>query len=349
MVEVKKLTKNYGNIKAVDNISFTVGEGEILGFLGPNGAGKSTTMNIITGYISSTSGTVTIDGKEILENPKEAKAKIGYLPEIPPLYTDMTVKKYLEFMFDLKKVKLPKKEHIEEVMRLVRITEQADRIIKNLSKGYRQRVGFAGALIGNPEVIILDEPTVGLDPKQIIEMRGLIKSLAKNHTVLLSSHIMQEISAVCDKVVIISKGRLVAYDTPENLSADTQNRRTLSVTALGTQEKVKSALLPLKAIKNIKFIPCEEKDAVTAEITTAEDKDLRAEVSSALSKSDCAVLSMKTEVLSLEDVFLALTADDESASKSGEETDTEAECTPINPEENTETTTGEKTDEEAEK
>ena len=180
MVEVKKLTKNYGNIKAVDNISFTVGEGEILGFLGPNGAGKSTTMNIITGYISSTSGTVTIDGKEILENPKEAKAKIGYLPEIPPLYTDMTVKKYLEFMFDLKKVKLPKKEHIEEVMRLVRITEQADRIIKNLSKGYRQRVGFAQALLGNPPVLILDEPTVGLDPMQIIEIRKLIKSLGKS-------------------------------------------------------------------------------------------------------------------------------------------------------------------------
>ena len=179
MVEVKNLTKNYGNIRAVDNISFTVGEGEILGFLGPNGAGKSTTMNMITGYISSTSGTVKIDGKEILENPKEAKSKIGYLPEIPPLYTDMSVKKYLEFMFDLKKVKLPKKEHIEEVMRLVRITEQADRIIKNLSKGYRQRVGFAQALLGNPPVLILDEPTVGLDPKQIIEIRKLIKSLGR--------------------------------------------------------------------------------------------------------------------------------------------------------------------------
>lgn len=180
MVEVKKLTKNYGNIKAVDNISFTVGEGEILGFLGPNGAGKSTTMNIITGYISSTSGTVTIDGKEILENPKEAKAKIGYLPEIPPLYTDMTVKKYLEFMFDLKKVKLPKKEHIEEVMRLVRITEQADRIIKNLSKGYRQRVGFAQALLGNPPCLFWTSRLSDLTLCRLSKSENLLKVLAKS-------------------------------------------------------------------------------------------------------------------------------------------------------------------------
>ena len=200
MVEVKNLTKCYGSIKAVDNISFTVENGEVLGFLGPNGAGKSTTMNMITGYISSTSGTVTIDGVDILEDPKEAKTKIGYLPEMPPLYVDMTVRKYLEFMFDLKKVKLPKKEHIEEVMRLVRITEQSERVIKNLSKGYRQRVGFAQALLGNPPVLILDEPTVGLDPKQIIEIRKLIKSLGQKHTVIFSSHVLSEISATCDRI-----------------------------------------------------------------------------------------------------------------------------------------------------
>ena len=180
MVEVKNLTKCYGDIKAVDDISFTVDTGEVLGFLGPNGAGKSTTMNIITGYISSTSGTVTVDGSEILENPKETKKKIGYLPEIPPLYPDMTVRKYLEFMFDLKKVKLPKKEHIDEIMRLVQIADKEKRIIKNLSKGYRQRVGFAQALLGNPPVLILDEPTVGLDPKQIIEIRKLIRGLGKS-------------------------------------------------------------------------------------------------------------------------------------------------------------------------
>ena len=210
MVEVKKLTKNYGNIKAVDNISFTVGEGEILGFLGPNGAGKSTTMNIITGYISSTSGTVTIDGKEILENPKEAKAKIGYLPEIPPLYTDMTVKKYLEFMFDLKKVKLPKKEHIEEVMRLVRITEQADRIIKNLSKGYRQRVGFAQALLGNPPVLILDEPTSMLDISVQAQILQLLKNIRRQEQMafLFISHDKAVINYMCDRQLYMQEGRI---------------------------------------------------------------------------------------------------------------------------------------------
>lgn len=254
MVEVKKLTKNYGNIKAVDNISFTVGEGEILGFLGPNGAGKSTTMNIITGYISSTSGTVTIDGKEILENPKEAKAKIGYLPEIPPLYTDMTVKKYLEFMFDLKKVKLPKKEHIEEVMRLVRITEQADRIIKNLSKGYRQRVGFAQALLGNPPVLILDEPTVGLDPMQIIEIRKLIKSLGKKHTIILSSHVLSEISATCDRILVISNGKIVADAKTDELSSSTAGEEKLALVVEGAASDIISAIKNIPAVIRVNKI-----------------------------------------------------------------------------------------------
>ena len=254
MVEVKKLTKNYGNIKAVDNISFTVGEGEILGFLGPNGTGKSTTMNIITGYISSTSGTVTIDGKEILENPKEAKAKIGYLPEIPPLYTDMTVKKYLEFMFDLKKVKLPKKEHIEEVMRLVRITEQADRIIKNLSKGYRQRVGFAQALLGNPPVLILDEPTVGLDPMQIIEIRKLIKSLGKKHTIILSSHVLSEISATCDRILVISNGKIVADAKTDELSSSTAGEEKLALVVEGAASDIISAIKNIPAVIRVNKI-----------------------------------------------------------------------------------------------
>ena len=218
MVEVKKLTKNYGNIKAVDNISFTVGEGEILGFLGPNGAGKSTTMNIITGYISSTSGTVTIDGKEILENPKEAKAKIGYLPEIPPLYTDMTVKKYLEFMFDLKKVKLPKKEHIEEVMRLVRITEQADRIIKNLSKGYRQRVGFAQALLGNPPVLILDEATSSIDTRtERIVQEGMDRLMA-GRTVFVIAHRLSTVRN-SDCIMVLEQGRIIERGTHSELLA----------------------------------------------------------------------------------------------------------------------------------
>ena len=210
MIEVKNLTKRYGKITALDNISFTVDTGEVLGFLGPNGAGKSTTMNIITGYISSNEGTVTVDGCEILAEPKKTKQKIGYLPEIPPLYVDMTVRKYLEFMFDLKRVKLPKNEHIDEIMRLVGLPDHGKRLIKNLSKGYRQRVGFAQALLGNPPVIILDEPTVGLDPRQIIEIRKLIKSLGKKHTVIFSSHVLSEISATCDRIIIISGGRIIA-------------------------------------------------------------------------------------------------------------------------------------------
>ncbi len=235
MVEVKNLTKCYGDIKAVDDISFTVETGEILGFLGPNGAGKSTTMNMITGYISSTSGTVTIDGSEILENPKETKSKIGYLPEIPPLYVDMTVRKYLEFMYDLKRVKLPKKEHIAEVMRLVRIDDHSERIIKHLSKGYRQRVGFAQALLGNPPVLILDEPTVGLDPKQIIEIRKLIKSLGKKHTIIFSSHVLSEISATCDRILVISEGKIVADAKSGELSGEVYGKQTLSLVSTASR------------------------------------------------------------------------------------------------------------------
>ena len=235
MVEVKNLTKCYGDIKAVDDISFTVETGEILGFLGPNGAGKSTTMNMITGYISSTSGTVTIDGSEILENPKETKSKIGYLPEIPPLYVDMTVRKYLEFMYDLKRVKLPKKEHIAEVMRLVRIDDHSERIIKHLSKGYRQRVGFAQALLGNPPVLILDEPTVGLDPKQIIEIRKLIKSLGKKHTIIFSSHVLSEISATCDRILVISEGKIVADAKSGELSGEVYGKLS-DVTETGAND-----------------------------------------------------------------------------------------------------------------
>ena len=217
MIEVINLTKRYGDKKAVDNISFKAEDGEVLGFLGPNGAGKSTTMNILTGYISCTDGKALIDGVDILEDPIKAKKQIGYLPELPPLYMDMTVKEYLYFVYDLKKCKLPKVSHLKDICGLVKIDHVYNRIIKNLSKGYRQRVGLAEAIMGYPEVIILDEPTVGLDPKQIIEIRTLIKELKKKHTVILSSHILSEVSAVCDYVLIISHGKLVASDTPENL------------------------------------------------------------------------------------------------------------------------------------
>lgn len=308
MVEVKKLTKNYGNIKAVDNISFTVGEGEILGFLGPNGAGKSTTMNIITGYISSTSGTVTIDGKEILENPKEAKAKIGYLPEIPPLYTDMTVKKYLEFMFDLKKVKLPKKEHIEEVMRLVRITEQADRIIKNLSKGYRQRVGFAQALLGNPPVLILDEPTVGLDPMQIIEIRKLIKSLGKKHTIILSSHVLSEISATCDRILVISNGKIVADAKTDELSSSTAGEEKLALVVEGAASDIISAIKNIPAVIRVNKISEKNGNSAKYMVEYEKDGDVCRDVFNAMARIGCPILDMQSGNETLEEMFLKLTA-----------------------------------------
>ena len=308
MVEVKKLTKNYGNIKAVDNISFTVGEGEILGFLGPNGAGKSTTMNIITGYISSTSGTVTIDGKEILENPKEAKAKIGYLPEIPPLYTDMTVKKYLEFMFDLKKVKLPKKEHIEEVMRLVRITEQADRIIKNLSKGYRQRVGFAQALLGNPPVLILDEPTVGLDPMQIIEIRKLIKSLGKKHTIILSSHVLSGISATCDRILVISNGKIVADAKTDELSSSTADEEKLALVVEGAASDIISAIKNIPAVIRVNKISEKNGNSAKYMVEYEKDHDVRRDVFNAMARIGCPILDMQSGNETLEEMFLKLTA-----------------------------------------
>ena len=219
MITISNLTKKYGDKYALDNISFNVKKGEVLGFLGPNGAGKSTTMNIITGYISYTDRSVNIDGYDILENPIEVKKKIGYLPEIPPLYLDMVVWDYLEFVYELKKIKTEdEKSHIQQVIDMVKIDNVKNRKIANLSKGYRQRVGLAGALIGDPEILILDEPTVGLDPKQIIEIRNVIKELGKEKTVILSSHILSEISAVCDRVIIINKGKFVAEDTPKNLS-----------------------------------------------------------------------------------------------------------------------------------
>lgn len=308
MVEVKNLTKCYGDIKAVDNISFTVETGEVLGFLGPNGAGKSTTMNMITGYISSTSGTVTIDGCEILDDPKATKQKIGYLPEIPPLYIDMTVRKYLEFMFDLKKVKLPKKEHIEEVMRLVRITEQSERIIKNLSKGYRQRVGFAQALLGNPPVLILDEPTVGLDPKQIIEIRKLIKSLGKKHTVIFSSHVLSEISATCDRILVISNGKIVADEKTSRLSSSSSNEQKLAVQVEGSSSDVISAIKNIPAVIRVNKVQDMRSNVAKYIVNYEDGADIRRDVFRAMSRIDCPILDMQSGNETLEDMFLKLTS-----------------------------------------
>ena len=314
MIEVKNLTKRYGDIKALDDISFTVDTGEVLGFLGPNGAGKSTTMNIITGYISSTSGTVTVDGTEILENPRETKRKIGYLPEIPPLYPEMTVRKYLEFMFDLKKVKLPKKEHIEEIMRLVRITDMADRLLKNLSKGYRQRVGFGQALLGNPPVLILDEPTVGLDPKQIIEIRKLIRSLGKKHTVIFSSHVLSEISATCDRIIVISEGRLVADSKADELSKALADTQKLSLTVEGSPSDVLGEIKKIPGVKKyMKVRELGEKSAVYS-VEYGNEFDIRREVFSAMARINAPILEMKSGNESLEDMFLKLT---QGAGKAG--------------------------------
>lgn len=310
MVEVKHLTKCYGDIKAVDDISFTVETGEVLGFLGPNGAGKSTTMNMITGYISSTSGTVTIDGSEILDNPKETKKKIGYLPEIPPLYVDMTVRKYLEFMFDLKKVKLPKKEHIDEVMRLVRISEQSERIIKNLSKGYRQRVGFAQALLGNPPVLILDEPTVGLDPKQIIEIRKLIKSLGKKHTVIFSSHVLSEISATCDRIIVISNGKIVADAKTEELSTAVSGEEKLSLEIEGASADIISAIKKIPAVIRANKVKTMRDNTAKYMVEYEKGVDIRCDVFSAMARIGCPILNMQSGNETLEDMFLKLTTGD---------------------------------------
>ena len=262
MIEVNNLVKRYGDHTAVDHLSFKIEKGKIYGFLGPNGAGKSTTMNMITGYIASTEGTVTIDGHDILDEPEQAKKCIGYLPEMPPLYFDMTVGEYMNFVADLKKIpKDQKKSMVEEVMEMVKITDMKNRLIKNLSKGYRQRVGLAQAILGYPEVIILDEPTVGLDPKQIIEIRDLIKSLKKKHTVILSSHILSEVSAVCDYVLIISHGKLVASDTPENLGKLAEGSNTLNLLVKGDKDHIRIALGQISDIKDIKIEDAKEEHA----------------------------------------------------------------------------------------
>jgi len=310
MIEVKNLTKNYGNKKAVDNVSFTVNKGEILGFLGPNGAGKSTTMNIMTGYLSSSEGTVTVDGKEILDNPIAVKSKIGYLPEQPPLYLDMTVKDYLNFIYDLKKVKLPRKKHIAGICETVKISHVYNRVIKNLSKGYRQRVGIAQALIGNPELLILDEPTIGLDPKQIIEVRDLIKSLGKKHTVILSSHILPEVQAVCERVIVIDKGKLVADDTPDNLSHALSSDHRLTIRVEGPSDAVLKVLEKIPGMEKVVLLGArEDGNAFDYSIETKANVDLRREISRRVAERQWPILSFKSSEMTLEDIFLTLVSD----------------------------------------
>lgn len=317
MVEVKNLVKRYGDKLAVNNVSFTVNEGEILGFLGPNGAGKSTTMNIITGYLSSTSGTVTIDGCEILDDPKGAKSKIGYLPEMPPLYQDMTVKRYLEFVYDLKKVTLPKQEHLSEVAKVTKITDVYDRIIKNLSKGYRQRVGLAQALIGNPPVIILDEPSVGLDPKQIIEMRNLIRGLGKKHTVILSSHVLSEIQAVCDRIVVINNGQLVADESTQEITSTVKGIKRLQLHIFGSDAYIMPALRSVEGVTRARKISRTPDGYGEYVVEYNVDNDIRKGVFNAMAKINCPIVMMRNAEMSLEDAFLKITNGENVTSRRG--------------------------------
>jgi ABC-2 type transport system ATP-binding protein len=307
MIQVTGLSKKYGSHVAVSNVSFTVNDGEILGFLGPNGAGKSTTMNILTGYLSPTTGSVLIDGYDILENPNEAKMRIGYLPEQPPLYLDMTVKEYLGFIYDRKKVKFPKEPHINEICRLVKIEDVKGRLIKNLSKGYKQRVGLAQALVGNPDVLILDEPTVGLDPKQIIEIRSLITELGKNHTVILSSHILSEIQAVCERIIVINHGRLIADGNPEELSKALSDDYALTVRVGGPKAEVAKIISTISGVSKVACLGVHEQNSNDFVIELDGKTDIRRELFSRLADRNWPLLMMKTNEMSLEQIFLRLT------------------------------------------
>jgi ABC-2 type transport system ATP-binding protein len=312
MIEIQNLTKYYGNIVGVKNLDFTVEKGEILGFLGPNGAGKTTTMNIITGYLPSTEGTVKVCGYDILEEPAEVKKRIGYLPEHPPLYFDMTVIDYLNFVSELKKVnKKSRKGELNDIMELVGITEVRNRLIKNLSKGYKQRVGLAQALVGKPEVLVLDEPTVGLDPKQIIEIRKLIRALGKEHTIILSSHILTEVSAVCERVVIIHKGEIAAIDTPENLSKNLGNVSKMSVTISGPKSSVTGYIKDIYGVKYVEPSIEKEKDVVTYIVESDKDVDVRRPLFFAMAKAGYPIIELKSMGMTLEEIFLQVVTEDE--------------------------------------
>jgi ABC-2 type transport system ATP-binding protein len=316
MIEVRNLTKRYGDKQAENDISFKVEEGEILGFLGPNGAGKSTTMNMLTGYISSTSGQILINGVDILEDPIKAKSNIGYLPEIPPLYVDMTVDAYLNFMYDLKKCKLPRKAHLKEICELCKVSNVRSRLIRNLSKGYKQRVGLAQALINNPPVLILDEPTVGLDPNQIIEIRTLIKKLGKNHTVILSSHILPEIQAVCDRIIIINKGVVAADGTADEIATKITNEHKMTIRIEGsthTAEDKKAIVAELKKLDGIKYVRADmerEKGIYDYDVEADEKVDIRRAINALCRDKGWNILMLQLSDLTLEDIFLKITMGD---------------------------------------
>lgn len=307
MIEVKNVTKKYGKFIAVDNISFTINEGEIIGLLGPNGAGKSTTMNMLTGFIEQTEGEIIIDGYNTLKKPKKAKKEIGYMPEGVPLYTDLTVKEFITYMAEIKNVnRKVRKEKIQEIINKTGLAEVQKKLIKNLSRGYKQRVSMAGALIGEPKILILDEPTVGLDPKQITEIRNLIKELGKTHTVILSSHILSEVSQICNKVIIINKGKIVAIDTPENLESKVSNKNCLYVTVEDPEDKMNIIKNKIKEIKKIELVEKNEDGTKQYMIESEDNVDLRKMIFSELAKEDITIFEMKKADTTLEDAFMKL-------------------------------------------
>lgn len=307
MIEVKNVTKKYGNFTAVDNISFNIEEGEIVGLLGPNGAGKSTTMNMITGFIEPTEGEIIIDGNDILKKPKKAKKQIGYMPEGVPLYNDLTVKEFVNYMADLKMVpRKEKKENIQKVLEQTNLVEVKNKLIRNLSRGYKQRVSMAGALVGNPKILILDEPTVGLDPKQITEIRALIKSLGKEHTVILSSHILSEISQICEKVIIINKGKIIAIDTPENLEEKVKDENAVTLTVEDKENKIEEVTKQIKGIKELKLIKDNEDGTKDYVIVSKEKMDIRKEIFEKYAKAHITIFELKKRETTLEDAFMKL-------------------------------------------
>lgn len=307
MIEVKNVTKKYGNMTAVDSISFKVKDGEVVGFLGPNGAGKSTTMNMITGFIEPTEGQIIVNGKDISKKPKQAKKEIGYMPENVPLYYELTVREFVNYMAELKLVKRKeRKEQVEKVLKETGLEEVQKKLIKNLSRGYKQRVSLAGALVGNPDVIILDEPTVGLDPKQITEIRSLIKELGKKHTVILSTHILSEVSQICEKVVIINKGKIVAIDTPENLEKRTKEKNGISVTVEDPKDKMKDLKSKIPEIQTIEMVKDNQDGTKQFIITSSEKVDLRKKLFEVLPKEEITIFELKKTETTLEDAFIKL-------------------------------------------
>lgn len=306
MIKIQNLTKSFGSSVVLNNVSFEISKGEIVGFLGPNGAGKSTTMNILTGFLSFTEGHVEIDGLDLFDFPNEAKKSIGYLPETPPLYPEMTVTEYLNFVYELKGCTFNKKKHIEEILETVKLTDVKNRVIGHLSKGYRQRVGIGQALIGNPKVIILDEPTVGLDPRQVVEIRNLIRTLGLNHTVILSTHILQEVQAVCDRVIVINRGKIVADKRTEELASAVEGNRRLSVKICGPEKEVTQALRALPGVLSAESLGNLDSDSVTYAIESDAALDIRKPLFTMLARNGWPLIGAEASNVNLEDVFLAL-------------------------------------------